>query len=74
MTVQVAPEAEVLRKAAQILLQHLSPAKVARFWASWQAGQGDDLQWRDETFATATVDDLYSQIVEFQQQMQPKAE
>jgi hypothetical protein len=74
MTVQIAPEAEVLREAAQILLQHLSPAKVARFWASWQAGQGDYLQWRDETFANATVDDLYSQIVEFQQQIQPKDE
>ena len=67
MTVQIAPEAEVLREAAQILLQHLSPPKVARFWASWQAGHGNYLQWRDETFANATVDELYEQIIAFQQ-------
>jgi len=70
MTVQIMTEAEVLRDAAQILLQHLSPTKVARFWASWQAGHGDYLQWRDQTFTNATVDELYDQIVEFQQQMQ----
>jgi hypothetical protein len=68
MTVQIVTEAEVLREAAQILLQHLSPTKVARFWASWQAGHGDYLQWRDQTFATITVDDLYDRIVEFQRQ------
>ena len=68
MTVQVATEAEVLREAAQVLIQHLSPTKVARFWASWQAGRGNYLQWRDETFANITVDELYTQIVAFQQQ------
>ncbi|MDQ3248698.1 MAG: hypothetical protein M3Q45_05755 [Chloroflexota bacterium] len=71
MTVQIAPETEVVREAAQILLQHLSPTKVARFWASWQAGHGDYLQWRDQTFANATVDELYDQVVEFQQRMHP---
>lgn len=68
MTIQIASEAEVLREAAQILLQHLSPTKVARFWASWQAGHGNYVQWRDETFANATVDELYNQIVAFQAQ------
>lgn len=69
MNVQIATEAEVLREAAQILVQHLSPTKVARFWAGWQVGHGDYLQWRDEAFDNTTVDELYDQIIEFQDQM-----
>jgi len=35
MTVKVISEREVLREAAEVLLQHMEPAKVARFWAIW---------------------------------------
>ena len=38
MATKVASEQEVLQEAAEILLDHLSPAKVARFWATWQTG------------------------------------
>lgn len=58
MNVQVTAENEVVREASRILLQHLSPAKVACFWASWQVGKGDYLLWRDDTFADETVDSL----------------
>jgi hypothetical protein len=68
MTVQVITEAEVMQEVAQILLQHLNPTKVARFWASWHAGQGDYLDWRDQQFAEETVDHLYKEILAFQQQ------
>jgi hypothetical protein len=59
-------ESEVLREASQILLQHLSPAKVARFWASWHVGKGDYLAWRDEEFDDETVSDLYDKVRAFQ--------
>jgi hypothetical protein len=67
---RVDSEASVLSEAAHILLEHLSPAKVARFWASWQIGHGDYLQWREEAFGGATVDELYKEIVQFQDEMQ----
>lgn len=68
MSVQVVSEVEVLREAAQVLLQHLPPSKVARFWASWQRGGGNYLAWRDETFNHESVDSLYEKIATFQQQ------
>lgn len=67
MSIQVIAEADIIREASEILLQHMSPSKVARFWASWHAGQGDYLVWRDEAFADETVDDLYDKIKTFQQ-------
>ncbi len=69
MTVEVLREADVMGEAAQILLQHLSPAKAARFWASWHTGQGDYLKWRDEVFVHQSIDQLYEQILVHQQQM-----
>jgi len=44
MSVQVVSEVEILREATQVLLQHLTPSKVARFWASWQRGR--ETTWR----------------------------
>jgi hypothetical protein len=46
---------------------HLTPAKLARFWAYWQIGQGDYLDWRDEEFAAETVDSLYEKVLTFQE-------
>lgn len=71
MTVQIPSEADLMREVAQLLLQNLSPTKVARFWASWQIGQGDYLAWREEAFGQATVDDLYADILAFQAQPPP---
>jgi hypothetical protein len=68
MTVHIATDAEVRREVAQLLLQHLTPAKLARFWADWQVGQGDYLDWRDEEFAAETVDSLYEKVLTFQEQ------
>ena len=66
MTVQTINEASLMQEVAQILLQQLSPDKVARFWANWQVGQGDYLDWRAEQFDGETVDSLYQTIVDFQ--------
>ncbi|HXW01349.1 MAG TPA: hypothetical protein VEC93_23265 [Anaerolineae bacterium] len=68
MTVRIATEAEVRQEVAQLLLQYLTPAKLARFWASWQIGQGDYLDWRDEAFAQETVASLYEKILSFQEE------
>ena len=67
MSVQVIPEAVIIKEAAQVLLENLSPSKVARFWASWNAGQGDYLAWRDEEFAAENVADLYESVSAFQE-------
>jgi hypothetical protein len=66
MSVDVIAERDIMREAAQVLLENLTPAKAARFWASWQAGQGDYLAWRDEQFAGETVATLYEEISAYQ--------
>lgn len=67
MTVTIESEAEIMQEVTELLLQKMSPAKVARFWASWQIGQGDYLKWRDAAFVDETVDSLYEQIKTFQE-------
>jgi len=67
MSVRVISEAELMREVSQILMQHLTPTRLARYWASWHGGQGDYLTWRDETFAGDTLDHLYEEIVAYQQ-------
>jgi hypothetical protein len=66
MTVTIESEAEIMQEVSELLLRKMSPAKVARFWASWQVGQGDYLQWRDATFAAESVDSLYEQVKAYQ--------
>ena len=67
MTVNVVSDAEIIQEANTILLEKMSPAKVARFWAIWQKGEGDYLKWRDETFDSETVDSLFEKIKAFQE-------
>ena len=66
MTIHVTSERQVIQEAAQVLMRHMSPAKAARFWASWQVGEGDYLVIREQLFAKETVKSLYKQIEEFQ--------
>jgi hypothetical protein len=67
MTIEVIAEADVMREVTQVLLENLSPATVARFWASWHMGQGYYLDWRDEQFKGETVTSLYEKILAFQE-------
>jgi hypothetical protein len=67
MSIKINGEAEIIREASEILFQHLSPSKLARFWANWQLGQGDYLRWRNEFFANHTVSHLYTTIEFFQE-------
>ena len=68
MNIQIPSDTEILHEAAEILLRHLGPAKSARFWSIWQAGQGDYLGWKDAVFGQTSVAELYEQIAEYQAQ------
>ena len=58
MTVKVLSEQEVLREATEVLLEHLSPAQVARF-----CGWGNYLTLRE---AGETVTTLFDQVQAYQ--------
>lgn len=62
MTVSVPSERQVYEEAAQVLLDHLSPAKVVRFWAAWQIGAGDYLALREQLFGRHAVASLFQEI------------
>jgi len=64
--IQVKSEQQVLQEGLQVLLSHLEPSKVARFWAACHLGQGDYLKLKDELFVQESVTSLYPKIVEFQ--------
>lgn len=72
MTVHVLSEREITLEAAQVLIQHMSPSKAARFWASWQVGEGDYLAIREQLFQKETVSSLYDQIKKFQEKQEKK--
>lgn len=66
MAVKVMSEQEIMQEATEILLERMSPAKVARFWAMWQLGKGDYQAIREELFAEETVQTLYEKIRAYQ--------
>ena len=66
MTIRVQTDVEIMNDAAQVLQAHMTPSKLVRFWAAWQRGHGDYLQWRDEVFADATVEQLYEEVAAYQ--------
>jgi hypothetical protein len=67
MSVHVLSERQINLEAVQVLMQHMSPSKATRFWASWQVGEGDYLIIREQLFQTETVDSLYEQVKKFQE-------
>ncbi len=67
MNVHVLSERQINLEAVQVLMQHMSPSKETRFWASWQIGEGDYLAIREQLFQNETVDSLYEQIKKFQE-------
>lgn len=68
MNVHVFSERQINLEAVQVLMQHMSPSKATRFWASWQIGEGDYLIIREQLFQNETVDSLYEQIKKFQEE------
>ncbi|MGC9523784.1 MAG: hypothetical protein ACP5HG_18175 [Anaerolineae bacterium] len=68
MTITVHQEPELMEEAFEILLERLSPSKVARLWASLQVGKGDYLAFREAHFADQDVASLYAKIEAFEEQ------
>lgn len=67
MSVKVPSEQEVLQEAAEVLLQHMTPAKVARFWAAWHVGKEDYVAMRQQLFAGETVETLVKKIKTYEE-------
>jgi hypothetical protein len=59
-------EQQVLQEGFQILLSHMAPSAVARFWAACNIGKGDYLKLKDQLFAQESVSSVYSRTVDFQ--------
>jgi len=64
--IQAISEQQVLQEGFQILLTHLEPSKLARFWAVCNLGGGDYIKLKDKLFAEETVSSLYAKVLEFQ--------
>lgn len=62
MTIKVIGEQEVLQEALQVLMTHLEPSKVLRFWAACKLGEGDYLKLKEQLFDKETVASLYDKI------------
>jgi hypothetical protein len=66
MSIKVINEEEDLQEVMQVLLAHLEPAKVMKFWAACKIGEGDYLQVKENLFSGETVDSSYDKIQEYQ--------
>jgi hypothetical protein len=67
MSIKVTSDREILREVAQILMEHMEPSKVARFWAACQLGEGDYTLQRRELFAAETVASLIEKVRAYEQ-------
>ncbi|MBN3962062.1 hypothetical protein [Nostoc sp. NMS8] len=66
MEIKVINEQENLQEVMQVLLTHLEPSKVMKFWAACKLSEGDYLQVKEKLFAQETVVSLYAKIKEYQ--------
>ncbi|MBH8566013.1 hypothetical protein I8748_28275 [Nostoc sp. CENA67] len=66
MEIKVINEQENLQEVMQVLLTHLEPSKVMKFWAACKLSEGDYLQLKEKLFAQETVASLYDKIKEYQ--------
>ncbi|OUL28699.1 hypothetical protein BV372_24455 [Nostoc sp. T09] len=66
MTIKVINEQENLQEVMQVLLNHLEPSKVMKFWATCKISEGEYLQLKEKLFAQETVAILYTKIKEYQ--------
>ncbi|MEH2161435.1 MAG: hypothetical protein V7K38_10390 [Nostoc sp.] len=66
MDIKVINEQENLQEVIQVLLTHLEPSKVMKFWATCKLSESDYLQLKEKLFAKETVASLYAKIKEYQ--------
>jgi hypothetical protein len=67
MTIEVISEQEVLQEGLQVLMTHLKPSKVLRFWAACKLGEGDYLKLKEQLFSEETVASFYEKVKAFQE-------
>ncbi|MBE9056377.1 hypothetical protein [Sphaerospermopsis sp. LEGE 08334] len=70
MKIKVINEEKNMQEVIQVLLTHLEPSKVLKFWAACNFGEGDYLQTKEKLFAEETVASLYTKIKEYQENNQ----
>ncbi len=66
MKIKVINEQENLQEVMEVLLTHLEPSKVMKFWAACKLTETDYLQVKEKLFAQETVASLYAKIKEYQ--------
>ena len=66
MNTKALNEQEVIHEAMTVLLEHLDPAKVAKFLAARPISGADYLVLREKIFAAETVESLSRKIREFE--------
>lgn len=71
MTTKMPNEQEVIHEAMTLLLEHLEPAKVAKFLAARPIAGADYLALRERIFADETVESLSRKIREFESEPAP---
>jgi len=57
---------QVLQEGLEVLMAHLEPSKVLKFWAACQLGEGDYLKLKEQLFEKETVASLYDKIKAYQ--------
>jgi hypothetical protein len=67
MKIEVINEQEVLQEGLQVLMNHLEPSKVLRFWAACRLGEGDYLLLKEQLLGKETVTSLYEKVKAFQE-------
>jgi hypothetical protein len=72
MNIKVVSDSEVLQEGLEVLMNHLEPSKVLRFWAACQLGKGDYLKLKEQLFSQETVASLYDQIKIYQEESTDK--
>ncbi|ARV57987.1 hypothetical protein BZZ01_04445 [Nostocales cyanobacterium HT-58-2] len=66
MKIKFMREQQVLQEAMQVLMTHLEPSKVLKFWAACKLGEGDYLKLKEQLFEKETVASLYEKIKAYQ--------
>ncbi|WP_414589823.1 hypothetical protein [Scytonema sp. PCC 10023] len=66
MKIKVIREQQVLQEGMQVLMTHLEPSKVLKFWTVCKLGEGDYLKLKQQLFEKETVASLYEKIKAYQ--------
>ena len=74
MNTKTLNEQEVIHEAMTVLLEHLEPAKVAKFLAARPIIGADYLALREKLFAGESVETLVQKIREFEGGAAPQKE